>query len=125
MVNFGSRESVPEKFAGRNFYIHNPQVTLMRTTAAECEELGKILAEKANSYTGPVEIFIPLQAISIISAPGQPFHDEEADHALFDAITRHAKVPVEIMNETINSSAFSQTCALRLLELVKERAPRP
>jgi len=125
MVNFGSRESVPEKFAGRNFYIHNPQVTLMRTTAAECEALGKILAEKANSYTGPVEIFIPLQAISIISAPGQPFHDEEADHALFDAITRHAKVPVEIMNETINSSAFSQTCALRLLELVKERASRP
>jgi hypothetical protein len=125
MVNFGSRESVPEKFTGRNFYIHNPQVTLMRTTAEECAELGKILAEKANSYIGPVEIFIPLKAISIISAPGQPFHDVEADHALFDAITRHAKVPVEIMNETVNSTAFAQACALRLVELVKKRSTNP
>ena len=125
MVNFGSRESVPEKFTGRNFYIHNPQVTLMRTSAEECAELGKILAEKANSYIGPVEIFIPLKAISIISAPGQPFHCVEADHALFDAITRHAKVPVEIMNETVNSTAFAQACALRLVELVKKRSTNP
>ena len=45
MANFGERDSVPEKFEGRNFYIHNPQVTLMRTNAEECAELGKIIAE--------------------------------------------------------------------------------
>ena len=59
------------------------------------------------------------------SAPGQPFHCVEADHALFDAITRHAKVPVEIMNETVNSTAFAQACALRLVELVKKRSTNP
>ncbi|MBK3745094.1 UPF0261 family protein [Paraburkholderia aspalathi] len=32
MVNFGARETVPAKFAGRNLYVHNAQVTLMRTS---------------------------------------------------------------------------------------------
>jgi uncharacterized protein (UPF0261 family) len=60
--------TVPAKFDGRTFYIHNPQVTLMRTNAAECAELGRILAEKANAYRGPVTVLLPKKAISIISA---------------------------------------------------------
>jgi len=89
MVNFGGRETVPEKYEGRNFYIHNPQVTLMRTTPAECAELGKILAEKVNAYTAPVTVLLPTKAISIISAEGQAFYDPEADAALFSAIKEH------------------------------------
>ena len=40
MVNFGEPSSVPERFRGRTFYHHNPQVTLMRTTAEECANSG-------------------------------------------------------------------------------------
>ena len=35
MVNFGPRDTVPQKFRGRNFVVHNPNVTLMRTTRDE------------------------------------------------------------------------------------------
>jgi uncharacterized protein (UPF0261 family) len=119
MVNFGARESVPERFAGRNFYIHNPQVTLMRTTVDECAQLGKIIAEKANNYKAAVTIMIPEQAISIISAPGQPFHDATADAALFDAIQTHAKVPVIRFNEMINSRAFAEAAAHQLLSNIQ------
>ena len=48
MVNFGEPSSIPERFRGRTFYQHNPQVTLMRTTPEECRELGRIIAEKLN-----------------------------------------------------------------------------
>lgn len=116
MVNFGAKETVPGSFAGRNFYIHNPQVTLMRTNAAECAELGKIIAEKANSYFAPVTLMIPEKAISIIAAEGQPFHDSAADEALFTALKHHAKVPVISLPETINSQAFAQAAAMQLLE---------
>src|SRR5690606_20478118 len=85
MVNFGERASVLEKHADRNFYIHNPQVTLMRTNAEECSQLGRIIAEKVNTYASPAAILIPQRAISVISAPGQPFHDAVADEALFSA----------------------------------------
>jgi uncharacterized protein (UPF0261 family) len=110
MVNFGETSSVPAKFAGRNFYIHNPQVTLMRTTPAECAELGRILAEKANACAFAT-ILIPSQAISVISAIGQPFHDPAADAALFEAIHKNARVPVDVLDEEINSPKFARACA--------------
>lgn len=119
MVNFGERDSVPAKFAGRNFYAHNPQVTLMRTTPEECAELGRILADKVNRYPAPAAILIPKKAISVISAAGQPFHDPTADEALFQAIRSEAKVPIEEFDEEINSPVFANACAEKLLELMK------
>jgi uncharacterized protein (UPF0261 family) len=121
MVNFGERASVPARFAGRNFYIHNPQVTLMRTTAAECAELGRLVAEKSNAYGAGAVIMIPTKAISVISAAGQPFHDDAADQALFAALKRHAKVPVREFAEEINSPTFAQACAHQLIELMKAK----
>ena len=117
MVNFGERASVPAKFAGRNFYQHNAQVTLMRTTPAECVELGRILAEKLNRYQAPVTFLIPRRAISVISAPGKPFHDPEADDALFAAIRAGLRpgIPVIELDVEINDPAFSRACADALL----------
>ena len=118
MVNFGERSSVPARYEGRNFYIHNPQVTLMRTTPQECAELGRIIAEKANACAGRCEILIPEKAISVISAEGQPFHDPAADAALFGAIEEHASVTVRICDGEINNPLFAQLCAERLLTLL-------
>jgi uncharacterized protein (UPF0261 family) len=86
MVNFGARDSVPPKFEDRNLYVHNPSVTLMRTTPQECAELGRRIAKKLAAATGPTSLFVPLGGVSMIDAEGQPFHDPEADAALFDAL---------------------------------------
>ena len=120
MVNFGERATVPAKYAGRIFYQHNPQVTLMRTTPEECAELGRILAEKVNAYRGPVTVMLPLKAISIISAAGQPFHDPAADQSLFAAIKSNLKpeVPVIEMDCEINAPEFSKACAEALLQML-------
>lgn len=120
MVNFGEKASVPERFADRTFYIHNPQVTLMRTTPAESAELGRILAEKVNHYTAPTAVMIPEKAISVISAEGQPFHDAAADRALFDAIKSNCRQPVEVFHEEINSPVFAAACAHKLIQLMAE-----
>jgi len=121
MVNFGGRETVPAKFENRNFYIHNPQVTLMRTSPEECAELGKILAEKVNAYTAPVTVLLPTKAISIISAEGQPFHDAAADQALFNAIKANLNDSIECIevDAEINDEAFSTACAKALLQHLK------
>lgn len=118
MVNFGEPSSVPEKYKDRLFYQHNPQVTLMRTNAQECAQLGHILAEKINAYTAPVTVLIPRKAISVISAPGQPFHDPEADEALFTHLKSHLRVdiPVIEMDCEINAPEFAAACARTLLQ---------
>jgi uncharacterized protein (UPF0261 family) len=125
MVNFGERASVPAKFAGRTFYQHNPQVTLMRTTPAECTELGRIIAEKINRYTAPVTVLIPLRAISIISAAGQSFHDPTADAALFSSLRTHLRAGIACVayDVAINDSAFARACAETLLAHLAAPSP--
>jgi len=121
MANFGERATVPARYEGRNFYIHNPQVTLMRTTPEECARLGKILAEKVNAYTAPITVLLPTKAISIISAEGQAFYDPEADAALFSAIKENISDSVELIevDAKINDPEFSKACAEALLKNLK------
>lgn len=123
MVNFGPPETVPAKFKGRNFYQHNPQVTLMRTTPEECAQLGKILAQKINLSTGPVTVLIPLKAISVISAPGQKFHDSAADKALFETLKQNLRkdIPIIELDCVINDPKFAEACAQTLLKHVKTK----
>jgi uncharacterized protein (UPF0261 family) len=117
MVNFGAAETVPEKFAGRLFHRHNAQVTLMRTTPEECRELGRILAQKVNASVGPVTMLLPLGGISMISVPGQPFHDPAADDALFSAIRKWLSpaIPLVELDGAINDPAFAEACVERLM----------
>ena len=42
MVNFGALDTVPKHYQDRQLYIHNPQVTLMRTTPEENEKMAHI-----------------------------------------------------------------------------------
>jgi uncharacterized protein (UPF0261 family) len=86
MINFGGRDAVPAKYQGRKFYIHNPQVTLMRTTPSENRAIGAWIVERLNRMEGPVRFLLPLKGVSAIDVSGQPFHDPEADAALFSAI---------------------------------------
>ena len=86
MVNFNAPETVPEKFRGRNLYEHNPQITLMRTTAEENTQMGKWIGSKLNEMTGPVRFFLPEGGVSLLDAPGMAFHDPDANAALFQAL---------------------------------------
>ena len=120
MVNFGPKETVPERFQGRNLYVHNPTITLMRTTPEECAELGRRIGQKLSKATGPVALFIPRGGVSAIATEGGVFYDPEADKALIDALLASVGENVEIhdMEEEINDPRFAEAMANRLAEMV-------
>jgi uncharacterized protein (UPF0261 family) len=125
MVNFGPRDTVPERFEDRNLYVHNPTITLMRTTREEMAELGRRIARKLNSADGPTVLFVPLRGVSAIDVDGQPFRDAEADEALFDALREGvdaSKVEVHEVDADVNDPAFATAMADRLHELIREAA---
>jgi uncharacterized protein (UPF0261 family) len=101
MVNFWAMDTVPERFRGRKLYKHNPNVTLMRTTPAECRDIGAWIANKLNACEGQVRFLIPEGGVSALDAPGQAFHDPQADAELFDSIEK----------------TLTQTSARRLIRL--------
>jgi uncharacterized protein (UPF0261 family) len=121
MVNFGPRETVPPQFEGRNLYVHNPTVTLMRTTPEECAELGRRIARKLSDATGPTALFVPLKGVSMIATKGQAFHDAAADEALFGALREGLGPGVEVheLDTDVNDPAFAEAMADRLHELIQ------
>src|SRR3954451_2782270 len=121
MVNFGPRESVPARFADRTLHVHNPSVTLMRTTAQECAELGRRLGAKLSAATGPVALFVPLRGISAIAGEGGPFFDAAADAALLAGLRATLAPAVEVheVDAHINDRAFAVATAARLDEFLR------
>jgi len=125
MVNFGPRETVPERFADRLLYVHNPTVTLMRTTAGEMAELGARVGRKAAAATGPTEVFWPDRGVSALDADGQPFLDATADAACRDALAdelRAAGQTMRRMDTHINDPAFARAMADRLHQMIQGRS---
>ena len=116
MVNFGARASVPDRFADRNLYVHNPSVTLMRTTPEECRELGRRVGAKLSAATGPVALFVPLRGVSAISVDGGPFFDADADAALLAGLRETLAPSVEVheVDTHVNDPAFAAAMAQRL-----------
>jgi uncharacterized protein (UPF0261 family) len=121
MVNFGPRETVPERFEDRNLYVHNPTVTLMRTTADEMAELGRRIARKLNGAAGPTVLYVPLRGVSAIDVDGAPFRDAAADEALFTVLRDDvdtSKVELVEVDADVNDPAFATAMADRLHELI-------
>jgi uncharacterized protein (UPF0261 family)/ABC-type branched-subunit amino acid transport system ATPase component len=112
MVNFGGWDTVPERFRSRRLVRHNPNVTLMRTTPDECRRIGDFLAAKLNAMRGPVRFLIPEGGVSAIDAPGQPFHDPEADRVLFSTLEQQFRAGPDRrllkLPHHINDEAFAQ-----------------
>ncbi|MGO1315490.1 MAG: Tm-1-like ATP-binding domain-containing protein [Cellulomonadaceae bacterium] len=124
MVNFGPRETVPERFEGRTFVVHNATVTLMRTTPEENTELAARIAAKLRAATGPVTVMLPLGGVSGIDVDGGPFRDEQADQALFDGLREElAGSAVEIVEKdvAINEPGFGQQAARLLHAMITGR----
>jgi uncharacterized protein (UPF0261 family) len=116
IANFGPIDTVPERFRDRNLYIHNPAITLMRTTPDECARLGEILAGKVNRATGPVAVFLPLRGTSAIAVAGGVFHDPVADEALFRSVRANLDPSIELVE--MDTDINDPECAIAMAECV-------
>ena len=122
MVNFGAKDTVPEKYKDRQLYVHNPQVTLMRTTPEENTRMGEWIADKLNQMEGEVRFLLPLGGVSLIDVPGQAFYDAEADKALFDALEANVKQTDKRkllkLEHAINDPEFSAALVKNFREVI-------
>jgi uncharacterized protein (UPF0261 family) len=120
MVNFHAPESIPARFRGRRFHVHNPTVTLMRTTADENSRLGEEIGGKLSRAKGPAAVIVPLRGVSAIDRSGQPFDDPAARTALIESLrAHHGAVELMELDCHINDPAFAEACARKLLALMR------
>jgi uncharacterized protein (UPF0261 family) len=123
VVCLGALERVPDELAGRTFHRHAPEMILMRTSPDECAELGRRIASRLNTATGPTALFVPLRGISYYAAEGGVFHDPDADEALFASLREHldrGQVEIHELDLHINDRHFALAMADRLHELYRD-----
>ncbi len=120
MINFGPRATVPPRFEGRNILAHNEIVTLVRTTPDECDEIGRVAAQRLGTPRAATVMAIPLGGVSMLDRPGAPFWDPEAVAAFRDGFTKTADPGIEIVEvaENINDPAFADLLTAKLLDNV-------
>jgi len=118
MVNFGPAETVSAHFRNRHLYVHNPTVTLMRTTPDECAEIGRMTATKLNHAAGPVTVLIPLQGVSALDKAGMPFYSQAALNAYRHALKAALSPAIRLveLDAHINDESFSLAAVDLLLE---------
>ncbi|MFB7742453.1 Tm-1-like ATP-binding domain-containing protein [Streptomyces sp. NPDC056132] len=117
MVKFGPLDSLPERVRGRNVRVHNPSITVIRTSPEECAELGRRVAAKLRAACGPTSVCLPLRGLSTLGEPGGPYHDPDADRALFGALRaglRGSAVEIVEYDTHLNDPAFGRAAADRL-----------
>jgi uncharacterized protein (UPF0261 family) len=123
MVNFWAIDTVPTKNAARILYKHNPNVTLMRTTPAECDEIGRWIGAKLNQCEGPVRLLIPEKGVSALDIEGGAFFDPEADAALFAALEATVKTTSDRriirLPHHINDPEFADALVAAYREIAK------
>ncbi|MFG2639472.1 Tm-1-like ATP-binding domain-containing protein [Streptomyces sp. NPDC048370] len=124
MVKFGPLDTVPERVLDRDVRVHNPSISVVRTTAEECAELGARVAAKLRTASGPTAVCLPLRGLSTLGAPGGPYHDPMLDEAVFDAVKdglRGSPVDVVEFDTHLNDPTFGRAAADLLHRLIEGR----
>jgi uncharacterized protein (UPF0261 family) len=126
MANFWAMDTLPGHLRERKLHVHNANVTLMRTSVAENEQIGRFVAEKLNRMKGEVRFLLPLKGVSALDREGQPFFDKNADEALFGAIEanfaasathRLVKLP-----HHINDTGFAEALVQAFRDIAKKES---
>src|SRR3954452_13330438 len=122
--NQGPRDTVPAEYLARQTYFHNPVATLIRLTREEELQLGRIVAERLNRATGPVQVVAPTRGFSLADAEGGDLWDPEADRAFLEALRDALRpdIPYETVDAHVDDTAFADVVAERYLTMTQEPA---
>ncbi|KAF3905043.1 hypothetical protein AA313_de0205787 [Arthrobotrys entomopaga] len=126
-INFGPKDTLPERYKDRLIHVHNSAVTLVRTNEEENKQLGEVISTRIkenlnDSHTENVQVWLPLQSVSMIDQEGAVFRDVSADKALHGSIKNGLSgCSVKIHEEArdINDPQFAEAMAKSLLDMMK------
>jgi uncharacterized protein (UPF0261 family) len=123
---FGEPQRVPERFRGRPYVVHNPQITLVRATGEEMAHVAGVMVRRLNAAKGPAAVAIPLRGLSMHNVEGQVFFDPEADRACRDVFRNELRPEVALheIDAHVNDPAFARASVKVLLELMQETMPK-
>ncbi len=117
----GPPDMIKSRYAGRQNYLFNPDVLLVKLTAEEIKLVARILAERINRSRGPIALVIPLGGISMFDHPGEALYRPELETLLFKQLKQQISSRVQLveLDAHINDPLLASTCVSLLLQMLR------
>jgi len=118
VLNFMPPETMPEKYEGRTFLMHNMDVKVIRTNEEENRMLAREVAKRLNGARGKTIVVLPKKGISENDKAEKEFHSPSTNQVLFDTLKEQLNPQIEIaeLDCHINDPQFADYIAARLME---------
>jgi uncharacterized protein (UPF0261 family) len=112
MLSVGGMKGWEEKYAGRGFAVIDELRVEVRTSAEECREMARIMAERLNRSIAPFMVMLPLRGWSSLDQEGKALYDPEADAAFAEELRAHVNDGSRIREVDANlySREFAEAC---------------
>lgn len=122
----GKIDTFPSEMKGRKFFVHSPQLTLVRATPKELVKIGKVIACKLNQAKGPTKVFIPLKGFCFPDREGLPLYDPEGNSAFILSLKENLRedIPVIEINAHINDPEFINPMVNEFLKMMNNHVSR-
>lgn len=120
----GPVDSLPPEIRARKYFVHSPQLTLVRATPQELIHIGKVVAKKLNLAKGPLKVLIPLKGFCAPDKKGSELFDPEGNNAFINSLKKDLDkhIPIIEVNAHINDSEFIDLATEEFIKMIKKEA---
>ena len=119
----GPVDSLPPETRERKYFVHSPQLTLVRATPQELTHIAKVVAKKLNLAKGSLKVFIPLKGFCAPDKEGSVLFDPEGNAAFINSLKKdlNKHIPIIEVNAHINDSEFIDLATEEFIKMMKEQ----
>lgn len=118
----GPVDSLSPERRARKYFVHSPQLTLVRATPQELAHIGKVVAKKLNLAKGPLKVFIPLKGFCAPDKEGSELFDPEGNTAFINSLKKDLDkhIPIVEVNAHIDDPEFIDLATEEFIEIIKK-----
>jgi uncharacterized protein (UPF0261 family) len=118
----GPVDSLSPETRERKYFVHSPELTLVRATPQELNHIGKVVAKKLNLAKGPLKVFIPLRGFCTPDREGSALFDPDGNNAFINSLKNNLnkQIPIIEVDAHINDSEFIDLATEEFMKMIND-----
>jgi uncharacterized protein (UPF0261 family) len=120
IIVLSAEEALQSKYDNRQKYLHNPNITLINTTAEELKIIAATFADKLNRAKGKVKFLFPAQGFCSQDKEGLSLYNPDGNPVFLDVLKKSLRpdIPIIEIDAHINDDEFATVAFKQLMDVM-------